>query len=156
MSVWKDIDGYEGLYQVSIFGEVRNTKGRTRKGVLGGHGYLQIMLSKCGKTRTFLVHRLVAQAFIPNPDGLPEVNHKDENKQNNAVDNLEWCTPQYNMDYSNAKWVHQYDKQGNYIKSWKSTKEVERVLHISNGNISNCCNGRVKTAGGYVWRYAEN
>ena len=82
MSVWKDIEGYEGLYQVSIFGEVRNTKGRTRKSVLGRHGYLQIMLSKCGETKMFLIHRLVAQAFIPNPDGLPMVNHKDENRTN--------------------------------------------------------------------------
>ncbi len=156
MSVWKDIEGYEGLYQVSIFGEVRNTNGKTRKSVLGGHGYLQIMLSKCGETKTFLIHRLVAQAFIPNPDGLPEVNHKDENRQNNSVANLEWCTSQYNMDYSRSKCVHQYDKRGNYIGSWKSTKEAERNLHISAGNISNCCTGRYKTAGGYVWRYDEN
>lgn len=158
MEIWKDIKGYEGLYQVSTSGQIKSMKrqganGNIRKNAKGGHGYLQIMLSKNGSTKTFLVHRLVAETFIPNPNGHPEVNHKDQDKHNNDVSNLEWCTSQYNMDYSNSKQVIQYDKQGNIVNVWKSTKEIERVLGIRNSYISGCCNGRTKTSCGYVWRY---
>lgn len=114
--VWKNIKGYEGLYQVSNYGNVKscdryvfagagsNHKTQHIKERLlskkGGAKYIQVSLSKNGKTKPFLIHRLVAEAFIPNPDNLPCVNHKDENKHNNNADNLEWCTYKYNNEYN--------------------------------------------------------
>lgn len=114
--IWKDVDGYDGLYQVSNLGNVRRLskiitdvsqggirkrlfKGRILSQIVVNHGYKSVMLSMNGYVKRYNVHRLVAQAFIPNPDDLPEVNHKDENKQNNRVDNLEWCTGLYNCNY---------------------------------------------------------
>ena len=108
---WKDIiiekNGvtydYTGLYQVSNLGRVRSLgndktrKERILKPKINNKGYLQVILCKNGKVKTFLVHRLVATAFIPNPDNLPVVNHRDENPLNNCVDNLEWCTQKYNV-----------------------------------------------------------
>ena len=157
---WKDICGYEGLYQVSTSGKIKGLKRhyateKIRKPIKGNHGYLQVMLSKDGERKTFLVHRLVAEAFIQNPNGFAFVNHKDQNRHNNEAENLEWCNAQYNTDYSVSKCVSQYDKLGNLVRVWKSTKEVERKLGISNGNISGCCRGKLKTAGGYVWRYND-
>lgn len=109
--VWKDINGYEGLYQVSNCGRIRSldrydSMGRFRKGIIkadthNGYGYRNVMLSKDGRSETLYVHRLVALAFIPNDNNLPQVNHKDENKENNHVDNLEWCTNEYNSNYGN-------------------------------------------------------
>ena len=155
---WKDIPGYEGLYQASNHGDIRSlprttTKGGVLKPKLGKEGYFKVQLCRNGKVKDFHIHRLVAKAFLPNPNSLPQVNHRDLNKINNCVSNLEWCTSQYNVDYSNSKRVLQFDKNGNFIQAWKSTKEIERKLKIRNGNISNCCHGRYKTAGGYVWRY---
>lgn len=107
--VWQDIDGYEGLYQVSNHGRIRSldrydSMGRLRKGAIlaindNGHGYKNISLHKDGKTKTFYVHRLVALAFIPNENNLPQINHVDENRDNNHADNLEWCTNEYNSNY---------------------------------------------------------
>lgn len=107
--LWKDIVGYEGYYQISNFGNVKSLDrvdgiGRTIKGHLlkwkhNNRGYFTISLNKNGKARYFLVHRLVATMFIKNPDNLPEVNHIDEDKSNNSVDNLEWCTSEYNHKY---------------------------------------------------------
>ena len=123
-------------------------------------GYKQITLSKNNKRSTKKVHRLVAQAFIPNPDNLPDVNHKDENKHNNNVNNLEWCTKEYNFYYGTAiqrrgKKVIQCDLTGKQLKEWESTKEVERQLNIDHAHISKCCKGKQKTAGGFKWIYAE-
>lgn len=98
MEEWKNVIGYEGLYEVSNLGRVR----RVNKGLLklqNNQGYNQVYLYKCGIRKGIRVHRLVAQAFIPNPDNLPEVNHKNEDKMNNSVDNLEWCTAKYNVNY---------------------------------------------------------
>ena len=110
MEIWKDIEGFEGLYQVSNLGKVKSLS-RVLK---SGHKwkekivaitynkydkYGRVMLSNGGKTRRFLIHRLVAQAFIPNPDNLPLINHKDENPSNNCANNLEWCTQKYNNSY---------------------------------------------------------
>lgn len=108
MEVWRDIKGYEGLYMVSDKGRVRSfygsvinhrPKGSLLKPATDRDGYLRVMLTKKGKQKGFGVHRLVAQAFIPNPDNLPQVNHKDENPSNDSVDNLEWCTQEYNNAY---------------------------------------------------------
>lgn len=106
---WKDIPGYEGLYQVSNTGKIKGLPRVTMQnqilkerilipGVIN-NGYLQITLHKNGEHKNFLVHRLVANAFIPNPKNLPEVNHKDEDKANCNADNLEWCTRKYNLNY---------------------------------------------------------
>lgn len=109
--VWKDVVGYEGCYQVSNFGRIRSTKrvtfdGRKRKEMIRApsydpDGYLTVNLSKDGISKTQRIHRLVATAFIPNPNGYSQINHKDENKSNNCVENLEWCTCEYNLKYGN-------------------------------------------------------
>lgn len=103
---WRPIVGYEGLYEVSNLGRVRSFKwGREeiRKLHITKKGYLEVGLCKEGKQKMFKVHRLVAQAFIPNPEGLPVINHRDENPKNNKVDNLEWCTYKYNSNYGTCK-----------------------------------------------------
>lgn len=102
MEEWKDITGYEGLYQVSNLGRVRRS-GKILKGGYNNKGYHTINLCKNGISKSFFVHRLVAIAFIPNPNNFPIVNHKDENPKNNCVDNLEWCTKSYNATYGTAK-----------------------------------------------------
>lgn len=114
--IWKDVTGYEGLYQVSNFGNVKSCDRVVFAGTnsnhtcqhikfrllkMGGGKYKQVILCKEGKIKAFTVHRLVAQAFISNPDNLPCINHKDENPSNNRVDNLEWCTYKYNNGYNN-------------------------------------------------------
>lgn len=99
--IWKDIAGYEGLYKVSNKGRVYNLKFERFMGHISNK-YMCVRLGKYGKQKNYKVHRLVAQAFIPNPDNLPFINHKDENKLNNCVDNLEWCTREYNVNYGTA------------------------------------------------------
>lgn len=178
MEIWKDIKGYEGLYQVSNTGKVKSLKRNTNNQYCNKdkerkyyniHGYLQIILCKEGKKQSSLVHRLVAETFIPNPDKLPCVNHKDENKLNNNVENLEWCTYEYNTNYGtrnkrssektrNNKFsrpVLQYTLNGVYIKEYPSIKEIERETGLNAGNICNCCNGKYKTAYGYIWKYKK-
>lgn len=110
---WRPVVGYEGLYEASSFGRVKSLdrynskncfiKGRILKQSNDGRGYMSIQLCLNGKIERYLVHRLIAQTFIPNPDNLPQVNHKDENKSNNRVDNLEWCDCSYNINYGTAK-----------------------------------------------------
>lgn len=112
------------------------------------------------------IHRLVAQAFIPNPNDLPQVNHKDENKANNCIDNLEWCTAKYNSNYGNrtkkvskalSKKIEQYDINGNFIKEWDSMIEATKNVGVkSNCHIWQCCNKQRKSAYGYVWRYVDD
>lgn len=176
---WKDIAGYEGLYQVSNLGNVKsidhyNTngfkeilyKGRMLKFNVGKNGYLSVMLCKNGKTKRHYVHRLVAQAFIPNPDNLPEVNHKDEVSIHNFVDNLEWCDRYYNLNYgtlqkrsavSRGHKVLQYDKDGKLMNEFYSTRQAEKFIGKNGANtaVSECCKGKRKTAYGYIWRYKE-
>lgn len=156
--VWKDIKGYEALYQVSNLGRVkslnyhRTGKERILKPGTQTKGYLKVPLYKYGKIEEFRVHRLVAEAFIPNPNKYPCVNHKDENKQNNSVDNLEWCTVQYNTVYSCAKPVYCVELD----KVFQSIHEAERQTGINKGNIVLCCQRKYKTAGGYNWQYVKN
>ena len=168
-----NIEGYEN-YEVRPNGEVVNTKtGRVLKTFKNLGGYLTVGLNKNGKTKTFIVHRLVAQAFIPNPDNLPCVNHKDENKTNNNVENLEWCTHVYNVNYGTrnkraskakrgifntktSKTVIQLNKDGSLVRVWPSVSEVVRQLHFNQGNISACCRGEHHSAYGYRWCYAYN
>ena len=173
MEVFKDIKGYEGLYQISNYGRVKslnyNNTGKERILIpgKGRSGYLQVKLCKKGKQKNHLVHRLVAQAFMPNPDNLPEVNHKDEDKSNNNVNNLEFCSRQYNVNYgtghqrsnetqtngSKSKIVLQYNMDGVLIAEYPSIMEVQRQLGFNQGYICHCCNGRFNKAYGFIWHY---
>ena len=180
--IWKDIEGYEDLYQVSNMGRVRRLT-RNRRGknnslnpIQGrilkletSSGYKRIRLYKNNKGKHFQIHRLVAMAFIPNPDNLPQVNHKDENRINNRVDNLEWCTQEYNINYGTgnkkrglsntngklSKPVLQYTLEGIFIKEWKSTMDVQRNLGFYHANISVCCRGKQAYAYGFLWKYKK-
>lgn len=164
--IWKDIEGFEGVYQISSKGNVRslnryvNCKGGVRieigkpiKPKLIGRGYHQVFLRNNGTHKQLLVHRLVAQAFLPNPDNLPEVNHIDENKTNNCIENLEWCDSTYNMRYTINKPVIQYTKDGYMLKVWDCAYDAYRETGIFNTSISSCCKGKVKSAGGSIWKY---
>lgn len=169
MANWKEIIGYEGLYLISDEGEVISlprtyrAKGKvyhrskhTLKNYLRGRGklmYEAVALSKNGETKTHSVHRLVAEAFIPNPDNLPEINHKDENPLNNSVSNLEWCTRQYNIDYSKSKAIIQYSN-GKEVGRYKSIAEASRITGIGRTSINNVLTGWSKVCGGFTWSYA--
>lgn len=179
IEIWKDINGYEGLYQVSNLGRVKSfsktvnnypncTRVLPEKIRIGGVnkalGYRMLSLSKDGKTKQFFVHRLVAEAFVPNPNNYPMVNHKDEDKTNNNSSNLEWCTAKYNMAYSNvfgcakkknSKPVRQYDFDGNFIKEYASANEAGRELGVMPYCISFCCQGKIGSVKGYLWKYAN-
>lgn len=165
--IWCPINGYEGIYEVSDQGRVKSLKfGKERilktDKVVGG--YLQVTLCKNGELKKYRVHRLVAKTFIPNPDNLPQVNHKDENKTNNSVHNLEWCTNKYNVNYGTgiqrqaeklSKPVLQYTKSGAFVRELKSARDVQRTLGYGQGNISDCCRGERKSAYGFVWKYKD-
>ncbi len=169
MEIWKNINGYDD-YQVSSMGRFKSLKyGKERilKPTKDGSGYLKVGLSKDGKVKEHLAHRIVAEAFLNNPYNLSEVNHKNEDKSDNRVENLEWCDHKYNMNYGTgrqrfsmkhkngktSKKVFQYTLAGEFVAEYPSVHEVERQLGYSQGNISECCNDKRKTAYSYVWRY---
>lgn len=163
MEIWHDIDGYKGLYQVSNKGRVKSLKyGKERilrPGWMSG-GYLFVILCKNGNQSKQRIHRLVAQAFISNPENKSQVNHLDENKLNNCVENLEWATAKENNNYGTrneraSKKILQYSKSGDFIREWQSAAEVERVLDICSSNITKCCKGKRKSSGGFIWIYKE-
>ena len=179
IELWKDVKDYEGLYQVSTLGRVRSLdkyidaknrnvdkvlrRGKILKPAYNKCGYLRVSLYKNGKRTSFYVHRLVAKAFIPNPDNLPLVNHKDEVKDNNYPYNLEWCTDEYNQHYGTAikrraekhsKKVYQYDLKGNLIKEWSNAYEVGRN-GFTRSHVAKCCLGKQKTHKGFIWSYTE-
>lgn len=169
--IWKDIKGYEGAYQVSNSGKVRSfLKSSTAHDGLphvlkpsSTRGYLSVSLfSKESGRKTFLVHRLVAQAFIPNPNNFQEINHKDENKANNFSDNLEWCTRSYNMSYgtarlrqgmSQSKSVEQLNMEGVPIAIYYSIPIAAKINGIDESSIHKCCIGKRNFCGGYMWRF---
>lgn len=172
--VWKDIVGYEGLYQISNFGRVKSlprngTKNTVRylKSVRDGNGYLFVCLCKNNKRKYVKIHRLVAQAFLDNKYNYPQINHKDENKENNYVENLEWCTAKYNINYGNrinivsnkrSKKVCKFDINGNYLTTYKNAVEASNTEHLNKSHITACClnyYGR-KTVGGYIWKYEKD
>lgn len=178
--IWMPIKGYEGYYEVSNLGRVRGVD-RTRKGPYGKiarvagmilspkknstNDYLLVGLRKDGVQKTHLVHRLVAEAFIPNPLGLPEVNHRDENPQNNISDNLEWCDRFYNNHYGSAIDrrsrtrgipVSQYTLDGELVATYWSAREAARALGRYQSTISRCCLGQQKQAYGFVWKFASS
>ena len=160
--IWRDIKGFEGKYMVSNLGRVKSLnynktgKEKIMKGVPDGYGYFQLSLCKEGKVKNCRINRLVAQAFIPNPDNLPEVNHKDKIRTNNRVDNLEWCTTQYNVEYSKAKAVIGINKVSGLILEFPSANEAKRQTGINQSNIIQCCKGRRNSAGGFYWHYVES
>lgn len=171
--IYKDIKDLEGKYQVSNFGNIlslnyrKTGRAELLKLVTTHKSYLKVGLYINGKKKIFFVHRLVAETFIPNPDNLPQVNHKDENKQNNSVDNLEWCTNEYNHNYGTrnersakaningkcSKTVLQLSLDGEFIKEWDSSMEIYRQLGYCNSFIGKCCKGKRKSAYGFKWEY---
>lgn len=171
--VWRDIKGYEGLYKVSSLGRVRSLdrvvtrnsgkvlrKGKLLKPGKNKDGYFQVILSKAGKQKAARVNRLVALAFLSNPEDLPQVNHIDEDKSNNRVNNLEWCSREYNCNYGTrnekiSKSVIMYDIQGNKLKEFDSIIDANQHLgkHKHSSNINACCSGKRKSAYGYKWKY---
>lgn len=176
--VWKDVVGYEGYYQVSNFGRIRSVdryvddsrngkrllRGGIRKATAGKNGYLSARFCMNNKPKMIMLHRVVASAFIPNPDNLPEVNHKDEDITNNCVDNLEWCTSKYNANYGtrnkklsmlHKKAVNQLDLGGNLIKRWDSGREASKHFGIDPTGIMRVCKGRKESYKGYKWEYAQ-
>lgn len=162
---WADIKGYEGSYQISNMGRVKSLKRKINSNnggkyvknesiltpIISSKGYYRVSLSKDSKTKIFSIHRLVAESFIQNTNNLPQVNHKDENKLNNNVDNLEWCDNKYNLRYSCSKKVIRSDKYGNE-KIYDCMSDVVKD-GFSLGHVSNCCNGRRKTHKGFEWRF---
>lgn len=170
--IWKPKKDYEGLYEVSNFGNImslnyRNTgKSKLLKPIKDKNGYLNVGLYKDGEKKWFLVHRLIAETFIPNPENLPHINHKDEDKTNNRADNLEWCTPKNNCNYGTrnervgkamtngklSKPVLQLSLTGDLIREWLSTMECERN-GFDHGNVAACCRGERNSAYGFIWRY---
>lgn len=144
-----------------------------------GRGYCMVSLYKEGKIKPTRVHRIVAETFIPNPNRFPQINHIDGNKKNNNTNNLEWCTAKENIRHAwrnglakmteerrqrsirqlrkyikvHAVEINQYTLDEKYIKTWKSIKEASETLKIPAGNICNCCRGKLKQTGGYIWTY---
>lgn len=174
---WRDVKGYEGLYQVSSLGRIRSYPNRyqnKRMKACGGimkpcniQGYYQVVLYKNKEHKRFMLHRLIAEAFIPNsnPSEYLFVNHKDECSLNNRIDNLEWCTHKYNINYGTrnlrvslkeGKRVYRYDLKGNLIDSFHSTGEAARILGFTgNSHIRQVCNGKRNKAYGFKWSYEQ-
>lgn len=176
--IWKPIDGYEGIYEVSSFGNVRGLKGLRHPSVW--NQYKVVTLRKGGETKTVYVHRLVATAFSPNPLNKPCVNHIDCNKANNRADNLEWCTRQENELHA---WAHglkekirvtsranaenarrhihnkipvtQLSENREAIAFWESASDAAKALNIDGSAITKCCRGKSKRVGGFKWQYTE-
>ena len=180
---WKDIGGYEGLYQVSNLGRVRSLGRdivrRTRYGTMapyhisgrvlkplhsqGDYCYVHLF-DKDGTSTNHKVHRLVAKAFVPNPDSLNEVNHIDEDKDNNRADNLEWCKHVDNCNHGTRNersavkrgiQVEQLTLDGHHVAFYQSACEASRQTGIARKGINDCCRRHIKTAGGYLWKYKE-
>lgn len=160
MEEWKDIIGVEEHYQVSNKGRVKNKHtGNILKPSCNSGGYEHVEL-RYGYNKDELVHRLVAKMFLPNPNNFNQVNHKDENKRNNDVLNLEWCNAKYNTNYGigslqRNQRIIQFDLNGNALKIWESMKDACISLGLKYQGISACCRDKKKTCGGYVWTYAN-
>lgn len=160
--MWIDVIGYEMFYEVNENGEIRSKRtGKIRKPILNPqNGYMMMFLCGEGFKKCEYVHRIVANAFCPNPNGFNFVNHKDENKLNNRSENLEWCTKQYNNTYGTKlnryyKPIIQIDLNTGKQTMWESCCFPEKAGISNRKNISACCRGLRKTAGGYSWKYKE-
>ena len=172
--IWKDIEGYEGYYEVSNLGRVRSIERRLNDDrIYGGrilsqkqarNGYMQVHVSKDGIGKYLLVHRLVGMAFVPGYFNGAAINHKDENKQNNRADNLEWCSPSYNSKYGhrNDTMIEQrkigvvmMNTDGTSLQEFPSLQAAARAIGVSAGHICQVCKGERNKAGGYRWKYKE-
>ena len=171
--IWLPIENYENLYEVSNLGRVRRLESfvTNKNGVKqkfpgkilkprANKGYLMVTLCKNGVCRDFLLHRLVATAFIPNPDKKPQVNHLSEDKLNNSVENLEWCTAKENINYGTGI-KRSSEKRSKPVlcvelnQIFPSLTEAARHFNVAQSNLSGVLTGRFKTAGGYHWEFAE-
>lgn len=179
---WRNIEGYEGLYQVSNYGRVKsldrlvnqkhysgcNTKhlykGKILKLRKSYNGYIFAYLTKNKIQKKYLVHRLVARAFLKRESNEDYVNHLNCDLTNNTVENLEWCTQSHNIKYAydnNTKMpphmrkVNQYDLLGNFVKQYDSLNEASRCTGTYSANIRKCCLGKRNQTGGYKWKYTE-
>lgn len=171
--IWKDIKGYEGLYQVSNMGKVkslnylRTGKENVLKPGKQNSGYLTVCLSKNNKPKIFRVHRLVATAFIPNPENKPCIDHINTIKDDNRAENLKWATQKenvnnvltrskrYGANNYKAREVLQFTKEGVFVRKWFCIREAARELGFNQSSISKCCLGKMKTCYEFVWKYAE-
>ena len=185
--IWKDIKGFEGRYQVSNIGRVRSLdmtwltynwkceglveckrKGKILKPKMKQNGYYSVCLRCNNQKYHYLLHRIVAEAFIPNPENLPCINHKDEDKLNNKVGNLEWCTHKYNSNYGTRKDrirdynlknimtpIIQYDMDGNVINTYESLSEAERLSGLAAADIAGVCKGRRLSTHGFIFKYVN-
>tara|TARA_R110002153_G_scaffold151656_1_gene303054 strand:- start:310 stop:798 length:489 start_codon:yes stop_codon:yes gene_type:complete len=161
MDIFKDIEGYEGLYQISNTGKVKSMKsGKILKNIAARDGYDRICLCGNGK-RMVLIHRLIAEHFISNPMSKQCVNHINGIKTDNSIDNLEWVTHSENLIHAYAnnlnkkpRPVARYDKDGVLVSVYKSARDAERD-GFSNQNIAKCCKGKRHTHGGFKWSYHE-
>lgn len=172
--IWKDINGLEGLYQISNMGRVKSFQRKYKSSESpylimalspNQSGYLSVYLrGHDGNDHRYTIHRLVATAFIENPNNYPCINHKDENKQNNCVDNLEWCTYSYNNAYgtgqlrariSKSKPVSQFTKEGIWIATYVTPSIAADLLKCNRHTIVRCCDNENKTALGYIWKWAN-
>lgn len=177
--IWKDVQGYEGLYQVSNFGYVRNRYGEILRDAPSpkGRSYRNIQLFKGGKGKRFYIHRLVAQAFIPNPENKEVVNHKNFDKMDCRVENLEWCSRKENCQHAwnngvmtpppnpnkgkfgknhhNSRQILMFSKTGELIRSFDSAACASRELNVHTSNICKCANGKIPHSNGYIWKWAE-
>ena len=161
MEEWKEVNRFEGYYWVSDQGRVKNRYGRILKPEYSNKGYACIQLSKGNKRKKYRVHRLVAEAFIPNPDGLPEVNHKDENKAHNSAANLEWCDRVHNMEsYMENHPDTAFGKRAIYCfdldKYFRSASAASVHTGICRSSIVKVCRGQLHQAGGKLWCYAKD
>lgn len=171
--IWKDINGYKGLYQVSNLGRVKSLdryikqgnrtikfKSKILKQRLERNGYLRVTLYKNATPKQISVHRLVAETFINNPNNLPQVNHIDKNREHNYVTNLEWCTSLYNLQYSNIIKNLSKTKYKKIIcnttgEIFDSIKSASEKYNLQHSNIIKCCKGERNMTGGLKWSYYD-
>ena len=164
--IWKDIKGYEGLYQVSSLGRVKRVDTDRILKTYANKGYHQVQLSKNNIKSNKTIHRLVAQAFIPNPENKPEVNHIDEDKSNNSISNLNWMTSKENSNHgtrgirigvasgkTRSKAVKATNVMSGVTLNFESAAQCAKILSVSQGNVTRTLKGRSKTVGGYYVEY---
>ena len=149
----KDIKNYEGLYAVTSCGKVWSYKRKKFLEPMTNYkGYLFVNLSKNNEKKKYYIHKLVAEAYIPNPNNLPQVDHIDNDKTHNYVNNLQWITNRDNCRKSHNKPILQQDLDGNFIREWECAYDVRNEV---NGNICNCLKGKIPSAYGYIWKYKD-